>query len=256
MANIFKSPRGMLGQAKRHLSKLEAKINTFVRDKPWTGVVEKDIDGVTNVAKIKFTKQLSEELPHIVFDCANNLRSVLDQIAFAIGRKHIGSDPKSAKFPFGPTESDMLNNLAGGCKDLPAEIRNLFASFKPYKGGNNAIWAMNELCNVPKHKTIYPVVIGGGTLGLGGNFAVGAGGLQIQGPTWDSEKNEMIFARFPDGAIQGNPNFNVTFGVALDDVDEVIRGQHPVKVLRSMTGEVEYVLMATERECRSIGLIT
>lgn len=127
-------------------------------------------------------------------------------------------------------------------------------AFKPYKGGNNALWALNELCNAPKHKMIYPIGIGGVGLGLGGNFVVGAGGILILN-TWDSDKNEIIYASFPDGAIQGNPNFHLAFSVALDEVDEIIRGQHPVKVLRSMTGEVERVLMATERECRRIGLI-
>jgi len=149
----------------------------------------------------------------------------------------------------------MLNNAAGGCKDLPTEIRDLFRRFKPYKGGNDALWAMNELCNAPKHKMLYPVVIGGGSVGLGGNFAIGNGGLQLQAPCWDSDKNEMEFARFPDGALQGNPNFNVAFTVAFDDVDEVIRGQNPIKTLRAMTGEVERVLVTTEKECRRIGLV-
>jgi hypothetical protein len=246
----------MLGRAKRHLADLEAQINAFSRDKPWNMVVEKDADGITNVIKIKFTERLSEDLPHIVFDCANNLRSALDQAAFAIATKHVGhSMAKSAKFPFGLSEGDMLNNLAGGCKDLPTEISDLFQGFKPYKGGNNALWAMNELCNAPKHKMLYPVVIGDGGVGLGGNFAVGASSLQIGPSRWDSEKNEIAFARFPDGAIQGNPNFNLAFTVTLDDVDEVIRGQNPIQVLRAMTGEVERILVATERECRRIGLI-
>jgi hypothetical protein len=257
MADIFKSPKSMLGRAKRHLADLEAQINAFSHDKPWNIVIEKDVDGITNVVKVRFTERLSEELPHVFFDCVNNLRPALDQAAFAIGRKHVGhSNPKSAKFPFGPTETDMLNNAAGGCKDLPPEIRDLFKGFKPYKGGNNALWAMNELCNAPKHKMLYPIVIGGAGLGLGGNFMVGSGGLQMGPQRWDSEKNEMEFARFPDGAIHGNPNFNVAFTIALDDVDEVIRGQHPVKALRAMTGEVERILVASERECRRIGLVT
>jgi hypothetical protein len=74
---------------------------------------------------------------------------------------------------------------------------------------------------------------------------------------WDYEKNEITLARIADPSmIQGHLNFNGTFTVALDDVDEVIRGQHPVKVLRAMTGQVECVLMATEKECRRIGLIS
>jgi hypothetical protein len=245
----------MLSRAKRHLADLEAQINAFARDKPWKMVIEKDADGVTNVLKVKFTDQLSDDLAHIVFDCANNLRSALDQVAFAIGAKHKGiPSPKSAKFPLGPSESKMLEN-AKGIKDLPPEILDLFKGFKPYKGGNDALWALNELCNAPKHKMLYPVAIGGGAVGLGGSFSVGAGGLQISAPVWDSDKNEMEFARFPDGAIQGNPNFNVAFTVALDEVDEVIRGENPIQVLRAMVGEVERVLVATERECRRIGLV-
>ena len=255
MADIFKSPKSMLSRAKRHLADLEAQIKAFMHDKPWNVVIEKDVDGTTNVLKIKFTKRLSEDLPHIIFDCANNLRSALDQAAFAIGIKHMGSQPKAAKFPFGPSERDMLNNLAGGCKDLPAEIRDLFKGFKPYKGGNNAIWALNELCNAPKHKTLYPVVIGSGGASLGGNFAIGSGGIRLQSPAWDSEKNEVEFVRFPDGAIQGNPNFNFALTVAFDEVDEVIRSQNPIGALRAMTGEVERILVATERECRRIQLI-
>jgi len=180
-----------------------------------------------------------------------------DQLAFAIGCKHRGLDnPRSAKFPFGPTKADMRNNLNGGCKDLPPEIRDLFVVFEPYKGGNNNLWAMNELCNAPKHKMIYPIEIGRGRVGLGGSFSVGSGGLLVQSPVWDSEKNELIFARFPDGAIHGNPNFNVGFDLTFGDVDEVIRDQKPIDALRAMVGEVERVLTATERECRRIGLIS
>src|SRR5436190_12345909 len=158
MADIFSSPRQMLRNAKRHLANLEIEINRFGEEKPWAYVIEDDPDTPTKIHKVKFTKQLSEFLPGIVFDCANNLRPVLDQTAFAIAVRHTrNSRPKSAKFPFGPDELHMLNNLSGGCKDLPTEIRDLFKSFKPYKGGNNALWALNELCNVPKHMLLYPV---------------------------------------------------------------------------------------------------
>jgi len=256
MADIFKSPRSMLGQAKRHLSNLETEVSRFSKIGAWTPVAEKDINGAGEILKIAFSDRFADQFPHIVFDCANNLRPVLDQTAFAIARTHTGlSNPRSAKFPFGPTESDMRNNLAGGCKDLPPEIRDLFAAFKPYKGGNNALWAMNELCNAPKHKLLYPIAVGS-SVGLGGNFTIGSPGMTIH-PRWDSENHQMIIASVPDPSqIKGQPQFNVAFTIAFDDVDEVIRGQNPITVLRAMTGEVERVLLATERECRRIGLVS
>jgi hypothetical protein len=258
MSDLFKSPRRMLGRAKHHIADLEAQINSFIKDKPWTALIETDVDGVGQVFKIRFTERLAEDLPNIVFDCANNLRSALDQMAYAIGIRHTGiPNPKSAKFPFGPTEADMLNDKAGRCKDLPAEISSLFAAFQPYKGGNNAIWALNELCNTPKHKMLYPLAMGAG-IGMGGNASVNTIVELVPWTVgWNSEKNELILVRIRDpSGIKGQLNFNGTVTVALDDVDQVIRGQHPVKVLRAMIGEVERVLVTTERECRRIGLIT
>jgi hypothetical protein len=35
MANIFKSPKSMLGRAKRHLADVESQINAFLKGKPW-----------------------------------------------------------------------------------------------------------------------------------------------------------------------------------------------------------------------------
>ena len=86
MGDAFKSPKSMLGRAKRHLAELEAQVKAFMRDKPWSMVVEKDANGTTNLLKIKFTKRLTDDMPNVVFDCASNLRSVLDQIAYAILR--------------------------------------------------------------------------------------------------------------------------------------------------------------------------
>jgi hypothetical protein len=31
--------------------------------------------------------------------------------------------------------------------------------FKPYKGGNDLLWALNGICNVNKHRMLVPVVI-------------------------------------------------------------------------------------------------
>jgi len=158
MADLFASPKNMLRRAKYHINDLNTQISAFMHDKPWSHVIEKDVDGITDLHKVKFNKRLSDDLPGIVFDAANNLRPVLDQMAFAIAVVHTGKiNPTSAKFPFGPTESKMLNNANGGCKDLPPVIQALFEGFRPYKRGNDALWALNELANTPKHKILIPL---------------------------------------------------------------------------------------------------
>jgi hypothetical protein len=263
MPDLFDSPKRMLNWARRRIAELEGEISAFTRQKPWAIVSEVDGDGVTDVFKVKFTKTLSEDIPHIVFDAVNNLRPVLDQTAFAVAVRHTRNDsPKSAKFPFGPTEFDMGNNAKGGCKDLPPEIVSLFKSFKPYKGGNKALWAMNELCNPPKHKLLRPISLAGGQTiiqPLGEQtFHLSPNGeyerFEFFPPKWDRTKNELVFAYMPS-RLKFKGEFNVAFTVALDDVDETVSGQHPIAALNAMAGIVESVLVATEAECRRIGLI-
>ena len=50
---------------------------------------------IHEVHKIKFTAHLSEDIPTLFSEAANNLRAVLDQIAFAIAIKHTGNDNPS-----------------------------------------------------------------------------------------------------------------------------------------------------------------
>jgi hypothetical protein len=264
MPDLLDSPKRMLRWARHRIAELEGVISAFAHEKPWAIVSEIDSDGVTDIFKVKFTKRLSEDLPHIVFDAVNNLRPVLDQTAFAIAVRHIGNNsPTSAKFPFGPTETDMVNNAKGGCKDLPPAIVSLFKSFKPYKGGNKTLWAMNELCNTPKHKLLRPLNLAGGQTIITptGNhtFDLSPNGeferFEFFPPRWDRNKHELVFAYMPS-RFHFKGDFNVTFTVALDDVDEVIRGQHPVTALNAMAGVVESILVATEAECRQLGLAT
>jgi hypothetical protein len=254
MTDLFASTRGFIRRADHHIGDLRERIATVSRDKLWTHDVQYTIEGDREVHKIRFPAGIFDDLPYIVFDAVGNLRAGLDHIAYSIGIKHTGSNAiKSAKFPFGPTEGDMLNNLAGGCKDLPAEIRALFGSFKPYKGGNDLLWALNELCNTKKHRIMVPHSFGHAILTLWNGYVTGP--FTVGDGFFDWEKYEMNFPLVPEGT-KLQYNASVTFAIAFDQVSEIISGQNPVLVLYAMRGEVERVLMTTEAECRRIGLIS
>jgi hypothetical protein len=253
----FDSPRRSLARAKHHITDLDARIKTFAEKPPWTAHIEDDDQGVNQLHKLKLYDRIDDTLASVAFDASNNLRAVLDQMAFGIAVVKAGTDaPKSAKFPFGKTEADATNNAKGGCKDLPTEIRELFIHAKPYQGGNDLLWALNELANTKKHKMLIPITLGGAGVqimftdlsGLKGNVTVSA-------PTWDPEKNELVFLSVPSGS---NIGYKAHFrpSVTFDDVPDPIRGEPPVLVLNKMVEVVEGILMATEAECRRIGLIS
>lgn len=251
MVDRFASPRQMLARGKHHVQDLETRIRAYIDSNPGTQVVERDSDGVTDLYKIRFTPP-ADDLGGVVFDAANNLRSVLDQLGFAIAVAHTGeASPTSCKFPFGPTHNDLLNNAKGACKNLPPEIRDLFIGFKAYKGGDEVLWALNELANTPKHKMIVPAV-----LGVGGTNVSPKG--MISGPfsverRWNRDKNELVFMTV-GGAADFSYEANITYDIALDDALELIGGMSPLFVLSTMALRVDDVLAKTEAECRRIGL--
>jgi hypothetical protein len=78
----FADPKAMLRRAHHHITDLDAKITAFTQDKPWSHFVEKNSDGTADLHKIKFTNRLSNDLPIVLFEAANALRSVL------VGRLH------------------------------------------------------------------------------------------------------------------------------------------------------------------------
>jgi len=252
----FQSPRRRLARAKEQIRHLNARAKAFFSGKknPCTQVTETDADGITQLYKFKFTKPVPERLTDLAFEAAESLRSVLDQTGYATAIASGKTDPKATYFPIADSavqlETDVIKR--GRCKDLPPEIVALFRSFKPYKGGNDLIWALNRICNSSKHRLIVP--IGMAVQGVRIRHMEISGTLAMLAPHWDSEKDEMIFARVgPGGKIQYD--IELTFFIAFGEIDAV-RGEPAVPLLSAMFGEVQRILLATEAQARLLGIIS
>lgn len=83
--------------------------------------------------------------------------------------------------------------MNGRCKHLPKKIVDLLRAFKPYKGGDNRLWALNELCNTNKHASIRPVAIASG--GIEYRNITANDRASVIPPVWDRAKNEMELIR-------------------------------------------------------------
>jgi hypothetical protein len=226
MVDWFHSPRLTLVRAEHHIREFNETVNGFIAKRPWTSFVDKDSEPGRDLHKVKLTEQLLEMLPCILFDATNNLRAVLHQIGYACAMAAKSPSLKAIKFPFGPTEDKFRNNLAGGCKDLPSEICAIFEGFKAYQGGNDALWATNEIANANKHFALRAFVLkrpdaffsarieGQGSL----EEIVSPGGAGIG---WDSRKNEITLVSAPAGA-KTDISVDITAEVAVEGIQ--IRG--------------------------------
>lgn len=274
MGDLFASPRLAILRAQHHIDDLNSKINEFVSNKPWSYAIEQDLNARQDLHKIKFARRLPADLPCILFDAANNLRATLDQAGYASAIAGGETNPKRTNFPFGDDLAGLNNNIEGRkvCEHCPPEITTLFRAFKPYKGGNDALWALNKLCNTKKHFALVPFDIGRASLSImqasepvrsiepgfmkitiKGTISGFASGMSVRNPDWDPDKYEITLARTPIG---GNPNYkaHVALNIAIDGIEN-LGGKPAVGVLRNMVRVVESVLGATEAECRRMGLI-
>jgi hypothetical protein len=257
MVDLFNSPRLTLARAHHHIHEFNEVINTFITEKPWTHFVDKDAETGRDLYKVKLMKEPPGILSCILFDAANNLRAVLDQVGYASAVASGNTSLKAIKFPFGPTEQKWRNNLAGGCKDLPAEIRTIFEQFKAYSGGNDTLWATNEIANANKHLALKALLLTRPDAFFSARIEMRPGGLEEiispggAGIGWDSRKNEITLFAAQPGA-KTDIHINITASIAIEGIK--IQGCETAPAfLDTARNEVERVLVATEAECRRLG---
>jgi hypothetical protein len=251
MGDLFASAKSVLRRANHHITDLDSAIKADAPDKQPTYIMEQDKETGDYLHKLRFREAFSDDVSCIMFDAINNLRASLDQMTFAIAVKCRGrEDGDFAYFPIVTNLIDLLNRL-NGLKDIPLEIRAIFEWFKPYKGGNNALWALNYLANVKKHALLVPVWFGGTTVRIPAGGTVPPFSITRMDT---ASKNEIVIFRSAKPP-QRHPNIEITYNVIIDHPEKIIQGQPPVSLLNAIRSEVERVLVTTEAECRRLGLL-
>jgi hypothetical protein len=244
MRDPFYSAKRTLERAKYHFRDFKARVAAFANTKQGTYVTQRDENRIYNIHKIKFEKAFFDEVPSIVFDALNNLRATLDQtiygatIASGIGPKRL------TNFPFGETPADVEKAVKGWCKEAPDEIKAILPTFKPYKGGNIALWNLNRLCNLKKHAILMPIA----TDDLQVNLGKSGGLTLLLGHQWVPENYEIEI--LGHGGADFSKAHSFAFSIAFDDTETWVRRSAPLAVLRAMISEVQGVLVRIEAESR------
>ena len=216
-----------------------------------------DSDGVTKVLSIQFTDRLPAICEDIASEALLALRACLDQAAYATAIASGKTKPTKTRFPIAGSADDLKNLLKGGvCKHVPKDIVTFFCGFKPYKGGNDALWTMNQMRNAI-HTTFAPsgVVAGLNSITFGPGFygPITAPITISETLEWDRAKNEIVLMRIGPGRY---PKVNIDFRFLISFSDVELQGsKDAIAIISTMAREVQRVLMSTEAECRRLGLI-
>lgn len=250
MADPFGICRRKIARAKKHIADLERETGLFFAEPPYSVVIDPDPDEPKReVHKLRFNRSLPDSIADLTVDAVQNLRSALDNVGYGLAVSAGGVNPRHTAFPFAGSAAEFENNMKGRCKDIPEEIHPLFRAYQPYRGGNDFLWALNEVSVTDKHKLL--------TIALGsllGNM-VGEGALVRMpiNPIWDSLKQEIQLATcFAGSAVKYHAEFALF--VVFDEI-AIVGGEPILKVLHYFVDIAEDILSRIEAEARRLGIV-
>ncbi len=252
MDSAFSSSRRKVDWAKHHLANLKREFGAFVKTNKCEMFTEPHPSKPQHViCKMRLTQQVTPDgFAEMIGDVVDNLRSALDHAIYGVCVAAGRSEIDNAYFPFSRNATKFESNMKGRCADVPQEVYPLLRSFEPYKGGSDALFALNVVCVSNKHRLIIPCASASFSAGVN---ARGTGYMEMPyTPTWDSAKNEMVLCTLGPHTTEFNGEFHFAVFVAFGEI-EIIGGEPVIPVLDQFVNMVKTIVGEIETETRRLG---
>ena len=253
MSENINSSLEVLSDASIMIDDLERDIYRFFKSDPYQRFIEHDANRRTDTHKIKLIREIPALFRNKTRHIASDIRSSLDNIGYAASVATGKLNPSKTYFPFASAESEASNIRERNCRDFPQEIFDVFWSFEPFLGGDEILWALNEIANCNKHRSVVPV-----GHGLDGRQIIqdySCDGLchsMAFPPTWDSSKNEMILF-VVDSAANTDYNIHLGFDICFEDIN-VLRGHSTLIALKHLCSLAKSIAHSAHAEGMRIGI--
>jgi hypothetical protein len=252
----FADARSRINWAKKDVANFERCAKRFFKNTKPALITELEPDGIHELHKFRLGKKLPTALTQNTITACEHLRAALDLLAVKVARLANVPDElvRYIHFPFSATVTDFKSRLNGkACQPLPDGIKTLFASYEPYAGGSDLLWAINELANTSKHDSIIHV---GFKSGVALPFLETTDALHLpieimEGVT-DSAENEIVFARTQSG-LKWKYHLQIAFGISFGKIER-IEGKEIQPNLVGMVKAVTTIVNETEAKCLALGL--
>ncbi|KZY40652.1 hypothetical protein A3733_23455 [Pseudoalteromonas shioyasakiensis] len=253
MSENITSALEILNDADILITELEKDISDFFALSPYKIVVEHNVKTGYDTHKIKLISEIPGQFRSKVRHIASDIRSSLDHVAYSAAIATGKKKPRNTYFPFAKNESEASNIRKNKCRDLPEEIFNVFWSFKPYNGGNNTLYGLNEIANCNKHRSVVPVGHGlsGGQMMIKFSCDGKCHSIGIP-PVWDSVKNEVTLC-VVDSAANTSYDIQLGFDICFGDI-EILKGQSVLHVLKNLLELSKSIIHTANDEGMRIGI--
>lgn len=218
-------PRLRLDRAVEHIVVFCREADAYLKTNPFGTVAESYTEDGKNFVRLlaKVYREPPKRLGIIAGDCVHNLRAILDNIVWSLGKAYPTTDPMAKpdklSFPVCKSPSDYQEILRRpshkAINNFPDAAKSLIENMQPYNTERlpaHFLLLLNELWNADKHRS--PDLMGGT------NYGVAMEGFNLQQPASLSAGfavlDGVVFARgvITEGGIKPDAKVNLDIDVA------------------------------------------
>ncbi|HUD06600.1 MAG TPA: hypothetical protein VMR34_01815 [Candidatus Saccharimonadales bacterium] len=242
-------------RAKQHLSELKSEISSFLSSQPYKAAVKRDPKTKQIIYYCSGIEEVPEKIALIAGDVIQNLRSALDHLAYKLFliNSSDGTLNRDIYFPIAEDLARSDSKKSRQTSGMSQNAKDLIDSIKPYKGGNDRLWQINELNNTDKHRLLVTVGASLDRVDLGTSISVE---LQKLVPGVEIPKIPAFFKtavlsplKVGDTLLIHPPDKNeipetkFEFGIIIDEPN-VLKTELLVDALQSMIETVDAVIIS------------
>lgn len=253
MLPAFSDSRLRIASARERTKRLDADFRAYAQNQPLAVVIEYDPDMGRDAHKLKLVRPIPRMLSLNAYHVAEDLRAALDMAGYDTAVAGGAVNPSSGTyFPFAGREPDLEGMIRKNCKLIPADIVQVFRSFRPYKGGDDLLWSLNRMAGISKHRLVETTVHAVAEFEFTVKGAMGTVDTPYT-PEWDREKNQLVLCwmtKDSKAEYDVKTSFQIVFG-AVGTID----GYAVIGTLDALATKVETIVGTTEARAREIGLL-
>lgn len=147
-------------RAKEHAAELQRQLRTFLDSSPYKVGAKHDLNTRKLIYYVTSAESTPDCLPLFAGDVIQNLMSALDHLAYQIVCSDTGDNPPNPNWIYFPIAGDFQKYEAKKGGKMQGASQDSFAAIdvlRPYKGGNDLLWALYRLNNIEKHRLLLTV---------------------------------------------------------------------------------------------------
>ncbi len=243
-------------RASSKLDNIKSMIFDYLQTNPYNVVIKRE--GAFTYIIARLEKDIPIDIGHEITETVVHLRSALDKMTISLVKSN-GRGASGIGFPFGglnndngkpePFPSGRMTRKGGIKEKLTADQWSLIEAQRPYPGGNDILWSVNQIANQDKHgeNLVTP------SPNLANSFSFGSaspgwsiGGTTIIGPSncdhllSDKEREKVLLA-FDGTGFNERIDHTIATNIVFNDLAPV-SGKDVIATIDAQIREVNSIV--------------